>query len=297
MLFTPHLQTLIASQVRQMTGGKGPPVAFLEPKGDPGLFGPESMVWRVHAHFVPMLVGGLSSLLLQALHPLALAGVWDHSSFRQDLKARLGRTAFFIAATSYGGREMAIQAVNRVRMIHSSVKGTLPDGTPYRADDPLLLKWVHLGEILSFLEAYRHYGNLPVTDCQADQYINEMALLGELLGGEDLPRHVLQAREMLDTYRPKLINDERTKSVVDLIENFPARHIDQPFLKLIIAAAFHILPDWALQMLHKTPASFTQKSFVKHSLKLLARPVDWALDAQGVAAYSRMRVRSARKAD
>ena len=75
MLNSSRIQTAIANQVRQMTGGKGPPIAFLEPKGDPGLFGPDSMVWKVHAHFVPMLVGGLSSLLLQALHPLALAGV------------------------------------------------------------------------------------------------------------------------------------------------------------------------------------------------------------------------------
>jgi len=292
MLNSSRIQTAIANQVRQMTGGKGPPIAFLEPKGDPGLFGPDSMVWKVHAHFVPMLVGGLSSLLLQALHPLALAGVWDHSSFRQDLKARLGRTAFYIAATSYGSRQMAMQAIERVRTIHLAVQGTLPDGTPYRADDPVLLKWVHLGEVLSFLQAYRQYGNLPMLSGQDDQYIKEMALLGELLGGENLPVSVAEANWMLQSYRPVLVNNERTKSVVDLIENFPARPIDKPVLKLIIAAAFHMLPDWALMMLDKSPASATERHFVKQSLKLISRPIDWALDSEGVAAYSRIRVKS-----
>lgn len=287
-----NLRASIANQVRQMTGGKGPPMAFLEPKGDPGLFGPQSMVWQVHAHFVPMLVGGLSSLLLQALHPLALAGVWDHSSFRQDLKARLGRTAFYIASTSYGGREMAMQSIHRVRHIHLAVIGTLPDGTPYRADDPVLLKWVHLGEALSFLGAYQQFGAVPLASGQDDQYIQEMALLGELLGAEALPHHVSEANWMLQSYRSELVYDERTRSVVDLIENFPCRAIDAPVLKLIIAAAFHLLPEWALLMLGKTPASATEKLFVRHALKLVARPIDWALDSEGVAAYSRKRVES-----
>ena len=102
------LDELIRKTIREMVGGSsGPPVAFLAPKGDRGLFGPESIAWRVHADFISMMIGGISSLVLQALHPQALAGVWDHSSFRKDLKGRLGRTAYFIAATTYGSHEMA----------------------------------------------------------------------------------------------------------------------------------------------------------------------------------------------
>ena len=284
------IKASIAQQVRQMTGGKGRPTAFLEPKGDPGLFGPDSMVWQVHAHFIPMLVGGLSSLLLQALHPLALAGVWDHSSFRQDLKARLGRTAFYIASTSYGGRDMAMQSIERVRNIHLKVTGSLPDGTVYRADDPTLLKWVHLGEVLSFLGGYQQFGHSPLLLQQEDQYINEMALLGELLGAEGLPHSVTEANWMLQSYRSALVFNERTRAVVELIEHFPCRPVDRPILRLVIAAAFHLLPDWALRLLNKPPASAGEKAFVRYALKLLAHPIDWALDSEGVAAYSRLRV-------
>ena len=94
------INALIQNTIRQLVGGGGPPTAFLTPAGDPGILGPDSMPWDVHADFISMMIGGISSLVLQALHPGALAGVWDHSSFRRDLQGRLGRTAYFIAATT-----------------------------------------------------------------------------------------------------------------------------------------------------------------------------------------------------
>ena len=108
-------------------GGSGPPVAFLTPPGDPGLFGPNSMVWRVHADFISMMIGGISSLTLQALHPQALAGVWDHSTFRQDLKGRLGRTAFFIAATTYGPTEMANKIIDKVNDVSNIIASSIEE--------------------------------------------------------------------------------------------------------------------------------------------------------------------------
>ena len=113
------IQQRIAQQVRDMTHTRQQPEVFLQPAGDPGLLGPHSSAWQVHAHFMAMMVGGIASLIVQALHPRALAGVWDHSSFRDDLGARLGRTAFFIAATTYGGRAMAEQAMQRVEQIYA----------------------------------------------------------------------------------------------------------------------------------------------------------------------------------
>ena len=97
------------------------------------------MAWKVHADFISMMIGGISSLVLQALHPQALAGVWDHSSFREDLKGRLGRTAFFIAATTYGSQEMAIKIIEKVNQIHTKITGHDEFGKPYSATDPHLL--------------------------------------------------------------------------------------------------------------------------------------------------------------
>ena len=151
-MLTDAFKPVIAAHIRLMTGASRPLDDFLHPVGDPGLFGPKSVAWQVHAHFASMMVGGLSSLLIQAMHPGALAGVWDHSNFRDDLKARLGRTAYFIAATTYGGTTMAKLALEHVNRIHAKVAGIRPDGVHYSARDPQLLKWAHLAEIFKFFK-------------------------------------------------------------------------------------------------------------------------------------------------
>ena len=127
-------------------------------RSDQALFAPDSVVRRVHGDVTTMMVGGVSALLLQMLHPAVLAGVWDHSNFRADMQGRLRRTARFISVTTYGHRDDAEAAIARVRGIHARIGGTLPDGTPYRADEPRLLAWVHVTEATSFLASWRRYG-------------------------------------------------------------------------------------------------------------------------------------------
>ena len=150
------LKDTIAGQVvalfNDRSRGEGPVV-----RASDGLFGPHAVAWRVHGDVTSMMVGGIAGLLLQMLHPAVLAGVWDHSNFRADMHGRLRRTARFIALTTYGGREEAEAAIARVRRIHDRVGGTLPDGTPYAANDPALLAWVHVTEATSFLDAWIRY--------------------------------------------------------------------------------------------------------------------------------------------
>src|SRR5690606_19920449 len=105
------------------------------------LFGPQSACWKVHGDFTSMLIGGVGALLLQMLHPLALAGVVDHSNFRQDMLGRLRRTGQFVAGTTYGNTADAERLIARVRQIHAAVSGLAPDGRPYAASDPHLLTW------------------------------------------------------------------------------------------------------------------------------------------------------------
>lgn len=290
-LIETRLRQALAQQIRGMTGSSsGPPVAFLEPAGDAGWFGPDSVTWQVHAHLVSMLVGGLSSLLIQAMHPGALAGVWDHSSFRTDLKARLGRTAYFIAATTYGGHDMAQKAIDHVNIIHARVTGQRPDGQPYDARDPHLLRWVHLGETLSFLKAYCTFGDPSLPLFMQNQYIDEMQRIGQALGATDLPQTVAQAEHMLLSYRSELVIDERVHEVIKLLQNFPSRRRDRPFVKLIVAAAFELLPDWVLADLGQTRAPAWQSQLTRHALALASIPLDWTLATEGVSAHARRRV-------
>ncbi|HYI44824.1 MAG TPA: oxygenase MpaB family protein, partial [Actinomycetota bacterium] len=167
--------------------------------GDEGLFGPGSITWAIHSH-PSMLIGGLRSLLYQALNPLAMAGVAEHSNYKEDPWSRLMATSDFIVTTTYGDTEAAKAAIEKVRTIHTFVNGVDEvTGRPYSADDPELLLWVHAAEVDSFLRCYRTYGE-RISDSDADRYIAEMAIVAELLGARpsDLPTSVAQLEDYLD---------------------------------------------------------------------------------------------------
>jgi uncharacterized protein (DUF2236 family) len=241
-----------------------------------GLFGPQSVVWRVHGDVTSMMVGGVSGLLLQMLHPAVLAGVWDHSNFRADMLGRLRRTARFIALTSYGGREEAEAAIARVRSIHDRVAGTLPDGTPYRAGDPRLLAWVHVTEAWSFLQGWVRYAEPRMTGADQDRYFAEMARLGEALGADPLPRSRAEALAIMAAMRPELRVDHRTREVAGLVLNAPAhKKSAEPLHKLTMRAAVDLLPDWARRM-HGlgNPAPLTP--LVRAGTLGIARTLRWA---------------------
>ena len=273
-----------------MTGATGDARDFLQPAGDPGLFGPNSAAWQVHAHFVAMMTGGLSSLMLQALHPRALAAVWDHSSFRTQLQSRLGRTALFVATTTYGGTAAAMQTIERVNHIHARIRGTLPDGTPYVANDPALIRWVHLGETTSFLRAYQDLSQQPLGAERQNLYFAEMAKVGHLLGAQDLPQTRHQALTQLHDYRTELRVDGRTRETLHLIENYPCAPLDRPLINLIVRAAFHQLPDWALDMLGRERACALEQTAVRTALQSVGMSLAWAFADTGVAARALQRM-------
>jgi uncharacterized protein (DUF2236 family) len=283
------LDELIRKTIREMVGGGGPPVAFLTPKGDRGLFGPESIAWKVHADFISMMIGGISSLILQALHPQALAGVWDHSSFREDLKGRLGRTAFFIAATTYGSVEMANQIIEKVNQIHTKITGFDELGKPYSAKDPRLLAWVHLTETRSFMSAFEDYRKEKISAQEKDQYFLEMGSLGVKMGTGELPMTYVDTNKAITSYIPELYFGERAQSILDLLENFPSKLTAKPFIRLISRAGLMNLPDWAYPLIQRPTPSYLERLAIRKSIDLMAIPVREALK-DGVAVHSLRRV-------
>ena len=283
------LDEFIRKGIREMVGGGGPPVAFLTPAGDRGLFGPESIAWKVHADFISMMIGGISSLIMQALHPQALAGVWDHSSFREDLKGRLGRTAFFIAATTYGSQEMALNIIDKVNRIHTKINGIDEFGKPYQASDPHLLAWVHLTETRSFMSAFESHRTELLSLSAKDQYFAEMKGLGERMGAIDLPASYAQTNQAIERYIPELHYGERAKSIIQLLEYFHSNLAAKPFVKLISRAGFLNLPDWVHPILGRPKPSTLERIAVNRSIDLVAIPVREALK-DGVAAHSLRRV-------
>ena len=149
-----------------------------------------------------MFIGGMRALLFQSLHPLAMAGVAEHSDFRNDPWGRLQRTADFLAATTFGPASEAQKAVDIVHRVHKRVVGTAPDGRPYAANDPHLLHWVHIAELDSFLSAHDRYGVDPLVGAERDQYVAESAVIARALGVVDPPETESELRDHLRTFRP-----------------------------------------------------------------------------------------------
>jgi uncharacterized protein (DUF2236 family) len=241
-----------------------------------GLFGPRSVAWRVHGDVASMMVGGVASLLLQMLHPAVLAGVWDHSNFRTDMHGRLRRTARFIAITTYGGQPEAEAMLARVRGIHDHVRGVLPGGAPYAANDPALLAWVHVTETSSFLDAWIRYAEPRMRIADQDRYFAEMVRIGEPLGADPVPRSRRQAQALLADMRPQLVCDARTREVARLVLNQPAQNrMTEPFQVLTMQAGIDLLPSWARRQ-HGLPDQALARPFVRAGTLGVARTLRWA---------------------
>ena len=251
--------------------GEAPVVRRLD-----GMFGPKAVAWHVHGDVTSMMVGGISSLLLQMLHPAVLAGVWDHSNFRTDMHGRLRRTARFIALTTYGGREEAEAVIARVRHIHDRVGGVLPDGTPYAANDPALLAWVHITEATSFLNAWRRYVEPHMPRADQDRYFAEMAQVARALGAAPVPSDRAGARRMIEAYRPQLRTDCRTREVRDLVLKAATADLLAVGVQTLgNQAAIDLLPDWARRM-HGLPNPLLARPLVRAGTLGVAQTLRWA---------------------
>ncbi|WP_277207283.1 oxygenase MpaB family protein [Isoptericola croceus] len=211
----------------------------------PRWFAPGSPVRRVHAD-TATFVGGLRALLLQSLHPLAMAGVAGHSGFRGDPWGRLARTSTFLATTTFATADDAQAMIDRVRAVHERVRGRARDGRPYRASDPHLLAWVHVAEADSFLAAHQRYGERRLTPAEADEYVAQSGRVARALGAEEVPETVAALGAALERYRPELAaTPEALDTARFLLREPPLPWPVRPPYRLLAAGAVSLLPPWA----------------------------------------------------
>ena len=241
----------------------------------PRWFPPGAPIRRVHGD-ASSFVGGLSALLLQALHPAAMAGVAGHSGFRGDPWGRLARTSTFLAYTTFGTVEHAEDMIAKVRAVHERVRGKTPDGTPYRASDPHLLLWVHVAEAESFLRAYDRYGAHALTPDHADEYVRQSGMIATKLGATDVPQTVAELRATRDTFRPELTaTDEALDTAHFLLREPPLPRGARLAYAPLVAGAVALLPRWARKELSLD--RLTYRSVGRIGGALATRGVRWGL--------------------
>ena len=242
------LRLKLVEQVRgvfnDLEGGQAP-----VPPSDDALFEKDSPIRMVHADIVAMMVGGIRGLLLQMLHPHALQGVLDHSNFREDMHGRLRRTARFIAVTSFGDREHAARAIERVNTIHSKVSGTLPDGSAYSATDPRVLAWVHLAEATSFLAAYLRHVRPDMPGHEQDEYFRQFAVVAKALGANPAPRNRNEAEDIFRELRTDLRASPESREVAQLVLTQRPPGSPPGVQGMLGTEAVALLPSFARSML------------------------------------------------
>lgn len=193
-----------------------------------------------------MFIGGLRALLLQSLHPLAMAGVANYSDYRKDPWGRLQRTADFLAATSFGPADEAQRIVNRVKAVHVKVNGVASDGRTYSATDPHLLKWVHIAEIDSFLHTYQKFSKAPLDQAGRDGYVKDAAFVARAVGVIDPPETEAQMRAMINSYRPELKSTRESRDATKyLLFKPPLPGAAKIAYWLLMVATVSTLPIWA----------------------------------------------------
>lgn len=272
------IRTTIRARIRQVFGSAE--IDLTRPPGDDGLFGPGTPAWAIHGDLTSMMIGGVSALLLQMLHPLALAGVWDHSDWRRDRLGRLRRTAQFISLTTYGSTESAERVMAKVRSIHDRVEGNLPDGTHYSANDPELLTWVHVAEVDSFLRAHLRYKNPALPGADQDRYLADYALVARRLGATGVPESRAAIADYYRRVRPQLRYDARTREVAAALLAPSWRDpLVGPVMALSFQAGIDLLPDWAAVM-HRRRSPTLAKPAIRAGARGMGTALRWALSAR-----------------
>ncbi|MEU6239400.1 oxygenase MpaB family protein [Kitasatospora sp. NPDC047058] len=262
----------------RVAGPHGPAVrSRIHETPGPRWFGPERPIRAVHGD-ASMFVGGVRALLLQSLHPVAMAAVAAHSGYRSDPWGRLQRTSTFLAVTTFGTADDARRAVDRVREVHERIRGTAPSGQPYRAADPHLLGWVHAAEVDSFLRAHRRYGAEPLDEAAYDGYVEDAATVAAALGVVDPPRDQRQLAALLAAYRAELRGTAAARDVARFILlRPPLPWAARPAYGLLAAAAVGLLPGWARRELHLPWVPVVEDPVVRLGGLGVTRTIRWAM--------------------
>jgi uncharacterized protein (DUF2236 family) len=236
-----------AGPIGRLLGLPAPPAG---PPGDPGLFGPGSMAWRVHANPVVLAVGGIAAVMLELAEPRVRAGVWAHSNFRTEPLGRMRRTAQAALLTSFGPTAAARAGIEAVGRRHARVSGTTPEGEPYSASDPELADWVHVTAGYGFLTAYQRLLAPRLPSEEANRYWIEGGTVARAYGAGAPPVSDAEAMAAIAAMRPRLCASPVLDEFLALVARAsPLGAPGRPLQALLVEGAIACLPPWSVGQL------------------------------------------------
>ena len=212
----------------------------LDHMGDPGLLGPDSVSWRVIGD-ASAFVGGIRALLVQTAHPEVVAGVEQHSRYRDDPLGRLNRTSVYVTETTYGARPEVAAAVAAVRTAHQPVRGRSERDRPYSAGNPAMAAWVHNVLTDSFLVAFQTFGPQPLSREEADRFVEEQNRIGALLDASPLPVTAAELSLWVAEH-PELSSSTAQRNAVEFLRRPPLPVAVQLGYRPLFQAAVATLP-------------------------------------------------------
>jgi uncharacterized protein (DUF2236 family) len=291
-------RSAIRSSWLKTVGADGlPGVQFSEPAGDQGLYGPDSAIWYVHGD-VAGLVGGLSGLLLGALHQPTMYGTNQHSSYSDDPLARLGRTASFVNAMTWGSTPVVEHTCDIVRKLHRQVRGTMPDGRSYSADDSDQLIWTAMTQAHCVMRAHLRYHPKPVSGARIDEYYAQYSRFAIELGATTpIPTNQAEVADYFRDMRPQLTFAEETAELADFFRRpFGPDPVAKAASLIITRAAFDTLPNWAQRLYGIRGASrisavpkLIERQVTQRSARVLLATLRWSLGEPRIQIQARDR--------
>jgi uncharacterized protein (DUF2236 family) len=283
----------LGRDLRRVVGVRRDRRRFVSMDPEQAFLPPSAVARRVHADLPSMLVGGLSALLLQSLHPLTMAGVAEHSDYERDPVGRMRRTAAFVSATTYGTKEDAARAIRQVRRVHRGVRGVAPDGRPYSATDPELVTWVHVAEMWSFLQGAQRYGPFHFSPAECDAYFVETSVVARRLGAAWVPSSVGEVEAYVRRVRQDLYAGPQAMAARDfLLRGVAKRPEDRVVYTLLIAAAIGLLPGWARAELRLPTPPLLDRCAVAPLTRTMCAALRWAVTPPGPPPFSTDRQKS-----
>ena len=218
-------------------------VDYSQPKGDPGLYGPDSVAWRVHANPIALAIGGVAAVILELAEPRVRTGVWEHSIFARDPLTRMRRTGEATMITTYAPTAEAQARIAMVTRMHEKVRGRTPEGLAYHALDPELADWVHLTAAYGFLNAYRRYVDPGVGPADQDRYYVEGGAVGRAFGARNPSGSAAMTAARMQAMRPRLVHHPIIDEFLAIVRRTsPMGLVGRALQPLVVEASIDLLP-------------------------------------------------------